>query len=197
MMVANFLKVKGEAGLTTRFRVLCCGLVLGNLLWISACTGHPAGFDRGELSFQQTGTFLAAADYRRAIEECQRHVTEQPSAQSYLWLTYVYQALDAYVESLAKADRWVEVELLATSLDSGRPEDLMNSPDILARIAKELIQASARRQSDVAAAMAARLDAGQVAELWRQQQDWRNKHAKNWWLGMPEEWRQPIRHLTP
>jgi len=47
---------------------------------------------------------------------------------------------------------------------------LLDSPDILARIAKELIQASARKQSDVSAAMAARLDERTVARLWKEQQ---------------------------
>jgi hypothetical protein len=70
------------------------------------------------------------------------------------------------VESLAKANRWVAVELLAASPWAGRPEDLLDSPDILAHIAKELIQASARNQSDVSAAMAARLDERTVARLW-------------------------------
>jgi hypothetical protein len=65
---------------------------------------------------------------------------------------------------------------------------LLDSPDILARIAKELIQASARKQSDVSAAMAARLDERTVAGLWKEQQAWRHRHADSWWLGMPEEW---------
>jgi len=92
------------------------------------------------------------------------------------------------VESLAKADRWVAVELLAASLGAGRPEDLLDSPDILARIAKELIQASVRKQSDVSAAMAARLDERTVARLWKEQQAWRRQYGDSWWLGMPEEW---------
>lgn len=150
-----------------------------------------------DASFRRTRVFLAAADYRRAIEECQRHIMDRPSALSYVALTYVYQALDAYVESLAKADRWVAVELLAVSLGTGRPEDLMDSPDILARIAKELIQASARRQSDVSAAMAARLDEQTVARLWKEQQAWRHQHVDSWWLGMPEEWGREGHHLTP
>ena len=110
-------------------------------LGLSGCIGQPAGYDREQSSFQRTGVFLAAADYRRAIEECQRIVMERPSAESYAVLTYVYQALDAYVESLAKADRWVAVELLAASLGTGRPEELLDSPDVLARVAKEFEQA--------------------------------------------------------
>lgn len=140
------------------------------------------------MSVHRTRVFLAAADYRRAIEESQRHVVERPSALSYVVLTYVYQALDSYVESSAKADRWVEVELLAASQGAGRPGELLDSPDILARIAQELIQASAGKQSDVSAAMAAPLDERTVARLWKEQQTWRHHHADSWWLGMPEEW---------
>lgn len=145
------------------------------MLWLSGCGGYPAVSAREDVSVHRTRVFLAAADYRRAIEESQRHVMERPSALS-------------YVESLAKADRWVAVELLAASPGAGRPEDLLDSPDILARIAKELIQASARKQSDVSAAMAARLDERTVARLWKEQQAWRHHYADSWWLGMPEEW---------
>jgi hypothetical protein len=65
---------------------------------------------------------------------------------------------------------------------------LSDSPDILARIAKELIQASARKQSDISPAMAARLDERTVARLWKEQQTWRHHHADSWWVRMPEEW---------
>lgn len=166
-------------------------------LGLSGCIGQLAGYDRERSSFHRTGVFLAAADYRRAIEECQRIVMERPSAESYAVLTYVYQALDAYVESLAKADRWVAVELLAASLGTGRPEELLDSPDVLARVAKELIQASARRHSDVSAAMAARLDEQAVAAFWSRQQAWRRQRPDDWWLGLPDEWKRPGRDLTP
>jgi hypothetical protein len=133
-------------------------------------------------------TFLAAADYRRAIDSCQQELAERPSAAAYVYVTYVYQALDAYVEALAQADRWVLVEQLARSLGSQRPEELLEQPDVLARIAKELIQDAARRQADVAAGMAARLDAEQTNKLWGQQTRWREQHRDGWWLGVPSEW---------
>lgn len=132
--------------------------------------------------------FLAAADYRRAIEACQKEITERPSVKSYVYLTYVYQALDAYIDSLARSDRWVQVEQLARSLSSGRPDELLDSPDVLARIAKELIQDSSRKQSDIAAAMAARLDNDVVANLWSQQKHWREQKPDGWWFGVPPEW---------
>lgn len=178
-------------------RWFCCSLMVWGALALSGCIGQPAGYDREQSSFQRTGVFLAAADYRRAIEECQRIVMERPSAESYAVLTYVYQALDAYVESLVKADRWVAVELLAASLGTGRPEELLDSPDVLARVAKELIQASARRHSDVSAAMAARLDEQAVSVLWSRQQAWRRQRPDGWWLGLPHEWKRPGRDLTP
>jgi len=40
--------------------------------------------------------FLAAGDYRRALEACQREVDEAPSAESYIYLTYVYQTIGGW-----------------------------------------------------------------------------------------------------
>jgi tetratricopeptide (TPR) repeat protein len=137
---------------------------------------------------QRAKIFLAAGDFRRAVEACRREVDVRPSAESYLYLTYVYQALDAYVEALAKADHWVAVELLYVSLLSARPDDLVDEPDVLARIAKEVIQSAVRRQSDVSAAMAARLDQAAVERIWPQQAAWRTAKPDGWWFGVPSEW---------
>lgn len=131
---------------------------------------------------------MAAGDYRRAIESCQQELGERPSTAAYVYVTYVYQALDAYVDSLAKADRWVQVEQLARSLSSQRPDELLEQPDVLARIAKELIQDAARRQADVTAGMAARLNETETARLWVQQKRWREQRPDGWWLGVPAEW---------
>jgi hypothetical protein len=153
------------------------------------CGSLRGGDDHSSLTnLQRARVFLAAADYRRAIEACQKEVTEHPSVASYVYLTYVYQALDAYVDWLALSDRWVLIEQLARSLSSGRPEDLLDSPDVLARIAKELIQESSRKQSDAVAAMATRLDAQTVADLWSRQKRWRIAQPERWWLGVPTEW---------
>jgi hypothetical protein len=156
MTSEHFIISRRFPGMTIRAQFLCCCLVAWGLLWLSGCGSYPAVSAREDVSVHRTRVFLAAADYRRAIEESQRHVVEWPSELS-------------YAESLAKADRWVEVELLAASPGAGRPEDLLDSPDILARIAKELIQASDGKQSDVSAAMAARLDEQTVARLWKEQ----------------------------
>jgi hypothetical protein len=158
------------------------------LLALAACgTMGTAAPDRSA-PLSRAEIFLSAADYRRAIEACQQEVLERPSAASYVYLTYVYQALDAYVDSLAKADRWVLVEQLARSLSSQRPDELLEAPDVLARIAKELIQDAAKRQADVAAGMATRLDGEGAARLWEQQTRWRQQRPDGWWLGVPREW---------
>ena len=169
--------------------VACSILLSGSVLCASGC-GAPGLIPAQDRSsnLQRASVFLAAADYRRAIEACRHEIADRPSAKSYVYLTYVYQALDAYLDSLARTDRWVVVEQLALSLSPGRPEELLDSPDSLARIAKELIQESTRKQSDVAAAMAARLDGQVVSRLWLQQKQWREKQPDGWWLGVPIEW---------
>lgn len=74
--------------MTIQSRFLCCGLVVWGVLWLSGCGGHPAVSAREDASFQRTRVFLAAADYRRAIEESQCYVMERPSVLSYVVLTY-------------------------------------------------------------------------------------------------------------
>ena len=137
---------------------------------------------------QRAKIFLAAGDFRRAVDACRQEVQDRPSARSYLYLTYVYQALDAYVEALAKADQWVAMEHLSLNLSSGGPEELLDPPNVLARMAKEMIQASARQQADVTAELATRLDPSMVAMVWPQQTAWRKAKPDGWWLGIPPEW---------
>ncbi len=132
--------------------------------------------------------FLAAGDYRRALEACQREVDEAPSAESYVYLTYLYQTIDGYVEHLSKTDRWVAVEHLYLNLAARGVEDLVDPPDVLARIAKEIIQGAVQKQSDVSAAMAAKLDDKTVAKLWQQQTAWRKARPDSWWAGVPDGW---------
>ena len=138
-------------------RWFCCSLMVWGALGLSGCIGQPAGYDREQSSFQRTGVFLAAADYRRAIEECQRIVMERPSAESYAVLTYVYQAIDGYLEHLSRTDQWGAVDRLYLNLAFKNPEDLVDPPGGLARMAKEMIQTSVRQQSDLSAAMATKL----------------------------------------
>ncbi|MFO0705571.1 MAG: hypothetical protein U0412_01850 [Nitrospira sp.] len=170
---------------------LCCAL------WSVGCAARSASEQAEPTPSEKIRVFLAAADYRHAIDTAQRQVADRPSAFSYVVLTYVYQALDAYLESLALADRWVGIELLAASLLSGKPDELLDASDVLPRIAKELIQSSVRRQSDIAAAMATRVDESTTGALWGQQRTWRERHPNSWWLGMPDQWGGAAAHLTP
>ena len=163
-------------------------LLAGTLSWNYAAGAFTVDA-RDQLSpLQRAKIFLQAADYRRAIEACQEEVRLHPSAAGYVYLTYVYLALDQYLEHLAKTDQWVTVELVYLNLTSGRPEDLADPPDVLARIAKEVVQQALQRQSDIAAAMAKRLDEGATRELWKQQTAWRQAKPTDWWFGVPAEW---------
>jgi tetratricopeptide (TPR) repeat protein len=170
-------------------RSLASCFILAILVLVSqACVGvspvdptHPTALQRAKI-------YLAAGDYRRAVEACRQEIQERPSARSYLYLTYVYQALDAYVEALAKADRWVAMEHLYLNLTSGGPEELLDPPNVLARMAKEMIQAATRQQSDVTSELATRLDPSAVALIWPQQTAWRKANPDGWWFGVPPDW---------
>lgn len=158
------------------------------LCWMSGGAARAGEAQAAMTNLQRAKIYLSAGDYRRAIDACRQEVDTRPSAQSYLYLTYVYQALDGYVEFLAKADQWVPLELLYLSLVTGKSEDLVDPPDVLARIAKELIQSGARQQGDIAAAMATRLDPAVVSVIWPQQATWRKAKPEGWWHGVPPEW---------
>ncbi len=146
----------------------------------ASTTTHP--------NLAKANRFLAAGDYRRALEACQREIDEAPSAASYIHLTYVYHAIDAYLEHLSKEERWMAVEHLYLNLASRNTEDLVDPPGGLARIAKEMIQQSVRQQSDVTAAMANRLDKTESDRLWIEQTAWRTANPQTWWQGLPSIW---------
>ena len=133
--------------------------------------------------------YLAAGDYRRALELLQRQIDDVPSAASYIHLTYVYQAIDAYLEHLSREERWTAVEHLHLNLTYHDSGDLVDPPGGLARMAKEMIQTSVRQQSDVSAAMAARLDQTESDRLWTEQKQWRTANPTAWWLGVPPSWK--------
>lgn len=164
-------------------------LCLAALFFWSGATGAwGAGRDGLLPNLQRAKVYLAAGDFRRAVDACRQEVDARPSVEAYLYLTYVYQALDAYVESLAKADQWVPLEHLYLSLVTGKSEDLVDAPDVLSRIAKELMQSGARQQADIAAELATRLDSVAVARIWPQQTAWRKSKPDGWWFGIPPEW---------
>lgn len=164
-------------------------LLTGLVLW-SGCGSLSTPTPSGQpTNLQRAKTFLAAGDFRRAVEACRQEVQEHPSAESYLYLTYVYQALDAYIESLAKADQWVAMEHVYLNLSSGGPEELLDPPNVLARMAKEMIQAASRQQADVTAELATRLDPSVTAVIWPQQTAWRKLKPDGWWFTVPPEWK--------
>lgn len=171
--------------MTVRVVVMC---ILVGCASVAGWAGASRAEEPTVSNLQRAKVFLAAGDFRRAIEACQHEIVEHPSAERYVYLTYVYQALDAYAEFLAKTDRWVHMEQLYLNLATGRPEDLVDPPDVLARIAKEVIQSAAQKQADVTAAMATRLDDALVKRLWMQQTAWRKAHPDSWWFGVPPEW---------
>jgi HAMP domain-containing protein len=176
---------RGIAAATAR-TIVACVLIVG--IGQTCSTGIARAGEPTVSNLQRAKVFLAAGDFRRTIEACQREIGEHPSAEPYVYLTYVYQALDAYAEFLGKTDQWVQMEQLYLNLATGRPEDLVDPPDVLARIAKELIQSAAQKQSDVTAAMATRLDDALVKRLWIQQTTWRKARPESWWFGVPPEW---------
>ena len=166
--------------------VACAAAIM---LCSTACsTLAPTAASAPPTHLQRARVFLAAGDFRRAVEACRQEVQDHPSARSYLYLTYVYQALDAYVESLAKADQWVAMEHLYLNLSTGGPEELLDPPNVLARMAKEMIQAAARQQADVTSELATRLDPALVTVVWPQQTAWRKAKPEGWWLTVPPQW---------
>ena len=132
--------------------------------------------------------YLAAGDYRRAVEACRMNIDQSPSVESYVYLIYVYHALDGYLESLAERDEWVKVGQLSLSMVNRGTMDLVDPPDMLARMAKELLHEGIRQQYDVVAGMANRLDKTRADELWLEVRAWEKTHPDKWWAGVPEQW---------
>ena len=158
---------------------------------LACAVGLPAGAEQGRSNqsrLSRATVFLAAGDYRHAIEMCQKEVEAAPSVESYVYLTYAYHALNGYLDHLARTDQWVKVEQLYVNLAFRDLDALTNPPDVLARMAKEIIHESADRQADVSAAMAARLSEATTARLWKQQAAWRAARPDSWWAGPPPQW---------
>jgi len=141
-------------------------------------------------SLAKANMFLTAGDYRRALESCQKAINDMPTVDAYIHLTYVYHAIDGYLEQLSQDERWTAVEQLYLNLAYREIEDLVDPPGGLARMAKEMIQTSVRQQSDVSAAMANRLSKEDSDRLWQEQTHWRIAHPTTWWRSFPEAWRR-------
>lgn len=133
-------------------------------------------------------TYLMAGDYRRAVEACQLQIDRSPSVESYVYLIYVYHAIDGYVEWLAKQDNWGEVGRLSLSMVNRGTMDLVDPPNMLSRMAKEILKEGLRQQFDVAAGMANRLNKSRADELWLERKAWEEAHPTSWWSGVPESW---------
>ncbi len=133
--------------------------------------------------------YLMAGDYRRAVEACQQNIDLNPSVEAYVYLAYVYQAIDGYLGSLVKQEDYVKVEQLALNLTAREMLDLIDPPNVLPRMAQELIHEGLRQQFDVTAAMANRLSRTRTDELWAEQALWREAKPDAWWAGVPDAWK--------
>ncbi len=174
-----------------RSRTICLNVLLLVLGWCLTDVNVSMAKDwREDVAppLTRAKVYLAAGDYRRAIEACTMVVDESPSVESYVYLLYVYHATDGYMESLAKRDEWVKVGQLSLSMVNRGTMDLVDPPDLLARMAKELLHEGIRQQSDVVAGMANRLDRARVDQLWLEVRAWEKAHPENWWAGVPETW---------
>ena len=132
--------------------------------------------------------FLQAGDYRRAVEACQRNIDARPSVEAYVYLAYVYQAIDGYLAFLAKNEDYVKVEQLSLNLTARALIDIIDPPNVMPRMAQELIHEGLRQQFDITASMANRLDRVRTDEMWLQQAAWRKAQPESWWAGIPHEW---------
>jgi hypothetical protein len=165
--------------------IAALGLIL---LWLACPVVTVYGQSTGVSEIEKVRLYLAAGDYRRALELCEHKIRERPSVEAYLHVTYVYQAIDAYLEQLSKDQSWTAVEQLYLNLAYRHTEDLVDPPGGLARMAKEMIQTSVRQQSDVSAAMAVRLNKAEADRLWQEQAQWRKIHPADWWRTWPDLW---------
>ncbi|HSE57405.1 MAG TPA: hypothetical protein VLA99_01765 [Nitrospiraceae bacterium] len=146
---------------------MLAGLAVCAVVWASLSSLNPAASGESTQAFPLPASghlgraklYLAAGDFRRALEACEQEVNERPSAASYTYLTYVYHAIDGYLERQSQREQWGLVEQLYRNLTYREAQDLIDPPGGLARMAKEFIQESVRNQADLTASMATRLDA--------------------------------------
>ncbi len=132
--------------------------------------------------------FLEAGDYRRAVEACQANIDRHPSVEAYVYLAYVYEALKGYLDDLVKKEDYVKVEQLSLNLTARAVIDLIDPPNVMPRMAQELIGEGIRQQFDITAGMANRLNRTRTDELWLEQKAWREARPDSWWHGIPPTW---------
>jgi len=173
--------------------VRCSLLILACTLWGTLDVPNAlAGTEQVQMASKsplaRVNIFLQAGDYRRAVEACQRNIDNHPSVEAYVYLAYVYQAIDGYLAYLAKQEDYVKVGQLSLSLTAREMIDLIDPPNLMPRMAQELIHEGLRQQFDITASMANRLDRARTDELWMQQAAWRDSHPDSWWAGVPDTW---------
>ncbi len=166
--------------------LLCSGLGGLGPPNVSAQGVSPSDITRPYLA--KAKVYLQAGDYRRAVETCQRIIDLNPTVEAYVYLAYVYEALDGYLAFLVKKEDYVKVEQLSLNLTAREVIDLIDPPNVLPRMAQELIHEGIRQQFDITAAMANRIDKMRTDELWVQQRTWREAHPDTWWSGVPPVW---------
>jgi hypothetical protein len=95
--------------LDTYYVFRCCLFLLLFGFWsVLLVSKSMAGLDQvptvSNSELVRAKVFVQAGDYRRAVEACQRHIDLHPSVEAYVYLAYVYQAIDGYLAFLAKQD---------------------------------------------------------------------------------------------
>lgn len=178
-----------EQPFAVRCYVCSMFILFFGLLGVLDVTKSLAGTDQVQATeLARAKVFVQAGDYRRAIEACQRNIDHDPSVEAYVYLAYVYQATDGYLAFLAKQEDYVKVEQLSLNLTAREVIDIIDPPNIMARMAQELIHEGLRQQFDISASMANRLNHARTDELWLQQAAWRESQPDSWWAGVPKEW---------
>ena len=170
---------------------LVMGVLIAGSIPFSGQTGLAAKRIQKALSashLHRAKVYLAAGDYRRAVEACQEYLDDYPSVEGYVYLAYVYEAIEGHLAALQKKDDWVKVGQIALNLTSRELLDIIDPPNVMPRMAREMIHEGLRQQFDIASSMANRLDKERTDEMWVQQADWRKAHSDDWWTGVPEEW---------
>ena len=183
--------MKKKASLKGRSTSVCCSLfILLFGLWgelhIPKSLAEVNHVQATELA--RAKVFVKAGDYRRAVEACQRNIDQNPSVEAYVYLAYVYQAIDGYLAYLAKQEDYVKIEQLSLNLTAREVIDIIDPPNVMARMAQELIHEGLRQQFDITASMANRLNRARTDEMWAQQAVWRKAEPQSWWAGVPKEW---------
>ena len=142
-----FKDLEEAVRMTRQWRGWALILIRDDGLFVGLLGDTVQANERTREQLHRAKVFLAAGDYRRAVEACLREVSDSPSVESYVYITYVYQALDGYIEHLANTDRWVGIEQLYVNLTFQGPQDLVDPPEVLARASQRKLSKAAYNDS--------------------------------------------------